>query len=1393
MQRNAGGGGQGHLQPFPFCLNTGSHVFMMSRLFSRIRSAPWLSVGGLLASILLTTAGLRTWAVQRVQDAPETQRDAVVEAAFETVDRRFDRLRDRMQGRARRMAADSVVIQGLRAWEERDTRPSSLTRRLLDLPLGDRTTVEVYSRMPRVLAWNGQRMPLGEAPNAGPFLQRPQMEVVDDGDVRRALVVWQPVRADGEVLGAVRVVRMIQYRPPVQNRYVQGFSLQAAWEEETGEVLRVTWSPPPSTLEEPHHVLRGPHDVLGYVTMTPPSTERLVQRTASRYDDLLAGGVVLFAAWLVWGVGRWYRRLAVRPGLRRHARARAAAAGRFACMAGAWVGLRYLLLGLDVPARWLRSLEGVAVLFDPTQFASAIGGGAFRSVGDLFLTGGWAAGLAVGGLHLALRYRLRAASVWALVDRLQSHVPPRPSSLRFGTLVFGLVGLSLASILGLAYVVRRAVLDSTLDFFSRTGLLPEPLVLVVLSALVLLVVAVVLFGVGCTWVGVRIGLRYRPAWPQGLIPTSVVLTFALGVAALYLGTDAQRLVPFPYPLGLVGVVTGAAVYGMVGRNGGAEVLTVRGLLLALLTGTLLFYPLLYAGMDAQRRERMVEAAQSFEEGYDPRALYSIRQVLRAADEALTAESEADEHLLPARVDSVATRLVRRSLLASLATYEVSLILLAEDGTVLRRYGASGRQLPRTGPRQGDRTVFSVLRSVYAAQPTPGPVIDRLAGDRGVVRAGERFQYAGLLRLGEAAAGGPWVLLRAQPRPILPGGGPGVPRVLLPDGSFSDLYAEMSLAEFQKGTIVRTYGESFGRTRLPTALSTPLNRDPTFWQSETVQSRQYLTYYHRPAADEPTTVAARIPAILAFDHLYYLLRLTVAGLGVGVIVYLLGLYGRYRHGLVPARRVRFRNKVLNAFLTVGIVSMAAVGVVGVQVVTSENERIVERRLRDHLARVEETLVLEARAGEPLWQAAVRTDVDSLAAQVGLDLRVYEGGELVGTSRPRLVRDGLVDERLPGAVYRELYDEAYRFAAADAAIGEFRYRVGYQALVDEQGRPRLVVAVPTLAQQEQMAEEQARTLAYLFGALLVLFVVVMLTAVILANALAQPIARLRKGLEAVGEGRFAEALPVDTRDEIGDLVRTFNEMRAQLAESRRKLAQQEREVAWREMARQVAHEIKNPLTPMKLSIQHLRRAFETEQDDSEFAAQFDRVTTTLIEQIESLVRIADEFSTFARLPTRVPEPLDLNEVVEEAARLMEEDAETGCIEVALHPEALVVEADREELRRTYINLIKNALQALPDAREGRIRVTTARRDDAEGPLAESRVVDNGTGIPPEARDKIFEPNFSTKTSGTGLGLAIAQKTVDELGGSIGYETEEGEGTTFWVRLPLAEETADRERSP
>ncbi len=340
----------------------------------------------------------------------------------------------------------------------------------------------------------------------------------------------------------------------------------------------------------------------------------------------------------------------------------------------------------------------------------------------------------------------------------------------------------------------------------------------------------------------------------------------------------------------------------------------------------------------------------------------------------------------------------------------------------------------------------------------------------------------------------------------------------------------------------------------------------------------------------------------------------------------------------------------------------------------------------------------------------------------------------------------------------------------------------------------MAVPTLPEQASIEAGQARIIAYLFGVLLVLMLGIFVTTALLANQLTRPFKRLRAGLKAVGEGQIYEPIPVETQDEMGQLAETFNEMQSQLKESRRQLAQQERELAWREMAQQVAHEIKNPLTPMKLSVQHLRRAHSPPDDnappeDRKFSRVLGRITTTLIEQIDALGRIAGEFSSFARLPQRNPERLDLNEVVREAAALFSDEAPTGHpveltpeLTLDLAEEPLFVEADREELRRAYINLFTNALQAMPNGREGRITVRTG----VSGGHAISDVQDNGAGISEKARARIFQPNFSTKTSGMGLGLAIVKKTIEAGGGTIWFETEEGKGTTFHIRTPLTAES-------
>jgi nitrogen fixation/metabolism regulation signal transduction histidine kinase len=257
-----------------------------------------------------------------------------------------------------------------------------------------------------------------------------------------------------------------------------------------------------------------------------------------------------------------------------------------------------------------------------------------------------------------------------------------------------------------------------------------------------------------------------------------------------------------------------------------------------------------------------------------------------------------------------------------------------------------------------------------------------------------------------------------------------------------------------------------------------------------------------------------------------------------------------------------------------------------------------------------------------------------------------------------------------------------------------------------------------------------------------------------------------------GTANEKIEYRENDEIGRLVHEYNRMIDELAISADKLARGERESAWREMARQVAHEIKNPLTPMKLSVQHLYRTFKEKGNDPEL---LERITTTLVQQIDTLANIASAFSNFAKMPQAIPVRTDLKELIAQISQLYAD----GCdIEITGEGEFFVM-ADRDQMNAIFSNLLKNAQQSIPLERRGRIAVSLRH----EGGEIVVEIADNGIGILEDQRDKIFTPNFTTKSSGMGLGLAIVRNIVQEASGTIWFTSTYNVGTSFFVRLPAA----------
>ena len=1353
----------------------------------------YLTVAFFLALLLAATLALQAREVRRIAERPEPAQREAVGRARAVIAHEVLEMQEALLHRAEALAADPTVRRGLLGDSAAHAETVSL---FAGMRLPAHHAVELYTPTPELVAWRGPSLPLDPATRTTRFLSVTQTAVASDAGLRQALVVWLPVREGKRVIGAVRAVRLVRARVPVRNQYLRDYDLTERWQERTGLPLSVLFGAASAVPDSSVLVVRGVDGtVLAVASVPAPTPAALQERVRARHGDVAAFWAVLLAGWGMlglWMVQRWVVRWAV---WRRTARAWAAAGLGMVLLSAVWVTVRYGLIALRVPARWFGGggpgeSSGAAVLFDPVYLASGVGGGVLGSVGDLVVTAAFAAGLSVAWVWfgvLALRYARGE-------ERLRG-TAGRPD---VGWLFRAAVGTAVAvAIVGaVGHLLRRATLDATLPYFDRTGPLPDPLVLAVFGAFLLLTLAAVSLLVTLGTI-VRVGGGARFAGGAAVAALGLVLAYAL--------TPLAEKVPWFVAVGFLGVGAWAAWALEHGADRWAWPLTLRGMLATVFVVTALAYPVVYDAAQDKRAAQIVDAADEFADGEDARVAFALEGVLLDARASSTVRDALATRLRTRRAptptpsstafDSLAADLVTGSLLNALADYSVSLSLLGPNGDSLGRYmeapppGADPALFPVARAGAADALSFSALRERYAADTALGFVVEREPAPEGR----GKFRYAGIgpiRRDGDGAAVG-WVTARAEPKPARYVSETPFPRVLVPAGLTSIVESDLAIAEFRGGTLVRSRGADFGRFRLRPEVADALAEEEALWRRERVGGRSVRVYYRR-LADPGRVVAVREPGVVFYDHLYFFLRMLLPGLALGLVGYGLGVGVRRRAGVLR-RRSRLRDRVLNRFLVVGVASVALTGLIGQAVIVEQNRQAVEERVRRSLARAEAALY-EAAAGDgPVSPVRLldRARPDVVGPRLGLDVNLYRGAELVASSRSQLVRQQLLDRRLPIEVYEALYVRGERYAFAEEQIGTFSYTTGYEALPGDDGRPGAVVAIPTLPEQAAIEADQARMVAYLFGVLLLLLLGIFLITTLLANRLARPFRRLREGLLAVGAGEAAgEPIPVETADEIGELIETFNAMRSQLEASRRKLAQQERELAWREMARQVAHEIKNPLTPMKLSVQHLRRAHEKEGGADGFGALLDRITGTLIEQIDALTRIANEFSSFARLPRRHLERLDLNEVVREAAALVGE-AEHATLVLDLSDAPLPISADREELRRVYINLLTNALQAMPEDEAGTLAVRTERRDagpdGAPGAWAFSAVRDTGTGIPDDAQDKVFQPNFSTKTSGMGLGLAISKKAVEDLRGDIAFETEPGVGTTFFVWLPLAEEEA------
>ncbi len=445
--------------------------------------------------------------------------------------------------------------------------------------------------------------------------------------------------------------------------------------------------------------------------------------------------------------------------------------------------------------------------------------------------------------------------------------------------------------------------------------------------------------------------------------------------------------------------------------------------------------------------------------------------------------------------------------------------------------------------------------------------------------------------------------------------------------------------------------------------------------------------------------------------------------------------------------------------------------------------LEMRLQPNFAAIADTNAI-IHFNHLEYNSLLKKKIQRVGKQEGADINIYDlDGNLRLSTQSLIYKNGLLSTKMdPSAYYSLQYMGQVQFTQTEH-VGNLSFLSSYVPIRDESGQTLAFLNLPNYSSQSTLKREISNFLMTLINLNAFIFLLAGLLALILTHSITRSFTLIIEKLKNVKLTGKNEEIEWEYDDEIGRLVDEYNKMVHQLEESADKLAKSEREGAWKEMARQVAHEIKNPLTPMKLSLQHLQ--FAIKKDSPRRDELTNDVAQTIIEQIDHLSKIASDFSAFANISYARREKIILNDILASITSLYQGYEK---VELSYTPpvEEIEIEADKTQINRVFTNLVQNAVQAIPEDRKAKISIKTRIEDY----FAIIQIEDNGEGIKDDLKDRIFTPNFTTKTSGTGLGLAICKKIIQQYDGDIWFETTVGKGSSFFVKLPFGNKEKEEE---
>ncbi len=1246
---------------------------------------------------------------------------------------------------------NQVFVRLLSIKEAFDDSLVTFTNKEAAPPPSEQYSVAIYDKSRRLMAWNSSiplRTPWDSVLSGLNYIENKSRAIYVENDGEYIWLIGLRKISDTTSLGYVVSRALLAYAPDEKHANVQSFNFVDAVATETEHSLDIDYEARPNPTgrsAEPFSIIAEQGEPATFVGML-----RIGEATAHRDTGVLR--IVVALRELLCGIliyfffGSLIYVLLKRRDLRDNAKLR--------------LQVSEVIFALFVVARVAIMLLGNFVTLLPEKVRNTDVFG----VADL-------AGIAGNPIELFLTVVPFAICIAIIARVITSSSGPRQVTIPFWkfTLYFlSFIGLQIGLIYGFKLGLNNIIVNSTVSPYPITQAVPGlPELCVYFSIIAVGFVYCIATATSLIWlltasIPIMRLDNYELLVGRGVVLVIVVLLFASAALSFFSPSPGILLADNYWLITAISILVITAIVWLAQLKGDPSTMVSKfsltsGLSILVLVsgGSLVVAPLL-TSLEFEKQVASLElsSAKSEERSFEHAAKLEAAFMER--------QSEVADSTLSGWAYSFWKQYLRGE--------DVGASVIVTDGKkIYSEYGQTNAPVDKAEliayadsivrDLRRIRTIYSVR--IYAADSLP---VSSAVTDLSVI---------GVKRL-DSVGGGRYIAVFLTPASA----GRGAQPLFSTSVQYDERDQRIIQAVYDDNTLRETSNPSFN---IPVHLPTDLYRR-TFASNEPmrvdlqVDQEQYLFVVQGSASDPTMTLASglRIPGLA--EVLETSLYVHFIGILLAIIFAILNFFLRVFFTSQQQVFIRFRERILLivivlAFIPLVLVTNVTRSLLAEREQTQHREQlaidadVAVNRLRDYSGPGD-----SLKAGTVLREAATT---------LHRSIQLYDTlGLLRIANDEKLVQAGFISPALDIEAVKEILVNGKTFAIEDVTVGSTTVvRSAFQVLPSPAtNRPIGILAVREITSASSQEADIAATISFIYGIFAAIAVVLLLIGALFAYLVSRPISKVIQATEQVAGGAYGVVVLVDRKDEMGDLANAFNRMSFELDKSRERLAQSEREVAWKEMARQVAHEIKNPLTPMKLSVQHVEHAYETK--DENFETIFKRVMRTLSEQINVLTRIASEFARFGEMPRRKYAFVSLKNVIESAIALF--DADRGRIRFVIEvPDNLSsIYADEEEFRRTLVNLIRNAVQAIE--KWGVIIVSATERHG----IIHLRITDTGSGIGKETLARIFDPNFSTKTSGMGLGLAIVKRSITDMSGQISVESEVGKGTTFHIELPARE---------